>query len=50
MLIADEVYTDLCYDGKIDPIGTLDPEAPVISFSSASKAYMAPGWRTGLPW
>jgi len=46
-LISDEVYTDLAYDGPVQPIGALDPAAPVISFSSASKAYMAPGWRTG---
>ena len=47
VLLSDEVYTDLAYAGPVPPIGTLDPEAPVISFSSASKAYMAPGWRTG---
>ena len=47
VLLSDEVYTDLVYAGPVPPIGTLDPEAPVISFSSASKAYMAPGWRTG---
>ena len=28
-------------------LGTLDPDAPIISFSSLSKAYLAPGWRTG---
>ena len=28
-------------------LGELDPDAPVISFSSLSKAYLAPGWRTG---
>jgi len=47
VLLSDEVYTDLAYDGPVPPIGSLNPEAPVISFSSASKAYMAPGWRTG---
>ena len=47
VLLSDEVYTDLAYAGPVPPIGALDPEAPVISFSSASKAYMAPGWRTG---
>jgi aspartate/methionine/tyrosine aminotransferase len=25
----------------------LDPDAAIISFSSLSKAYLAPGWRTG---
>ena len=47
VLLSDEVYTDLAYAGPVPPIGTINPEAPVISFSSASKAYMAPGWRTG---
>jgi len=47
VLLSDEVYTDLAYAGPVPPIGALNPEAPVISFSSASKAYMAPGWRTG---
>ncbi len=47
VLLSDEVYTDLAYAGPVPPIGVLNPDAPVISFSSASKAYMAPGWRTG---
>ena len=46
-LLADEVYSELGYDGPIAPIASLDPEAPVISFSSLSKAYLAPGWRAG---
>lgn len=47
VLLSDEAYTDLAYEGPIPPIGSLNPDAPVISFSSASKAYVAPGWRTG---
>lgn len=46
-ILADEVYGDLSYDGPVPPLGTLDHDAPVISFSSLSKAYLAPGWRTG---
>jgi alanine-synthesizing transaminase len=46
-IVADEVYGDLGYDGPVAPIGSLDPDAPVISFSSLSKAYLAPGWRAG---
>ena len=46
-VLADEVYGDLGYDGPVAPLGTLAPDAPVISFSSLSKAYLAPGWRTG---
>jgi alanine-synthesizing transaminase len=46
-ILADEVYADLGYEGPVAPIGSFDHDAPVISFSSLSKAYLAPGWRTG---
>ena len=46
-ILADEVYGDLGYDGPVAPLGSFDHDAPVISFSSLSKAYLAPGWRTG---
>lgn len=46
-ILADEVYADLGYDGPVPPLGTFDHDAPIISFSSLSKAYLAPGWRTG---
>jgi alanine-synthesizing transaminase len=47
LILTDEVYGDLGFDGPIDPYGKLDPDAPIISFSSLSKAFLAPGWRTG---
>jgi alanine-synthesizing transaminase len=46
-LLADEVYADLAFGGPVPAIASLDPDAPVISFSSLSKAYLAPGWRAG---
>ena len=46
-LLADEVYADLAFDGPVPAIASLNPDAPVISFSSLSKAYLAPGWRSG---
>jgi alanine-synthesizing transaminase len=46
-LLADEVYADLAFDGPVPAIASLNPDAPVITFSSLSKAYLAPGWRTG---
>ena len=46
-LLADEVYADLAFDGPVDAIARVDPDAPVITFSSLSKAYLAPGWRSG---
>jgi aspartate/methionine/tyrosine aminotransferase len=47
LLIADEVYADLAYDGPVTPLGLIDPDAAIISYSSLSKAYLAPGWRAG---
>src|SRR4029079_17221041 len=46
-LLADEVYGDLAYDGPIAPMASLYPDAPIISFSSLSTGYRAPGWRSG---
>lgn len=46
-LLADEVYADLHFDGPVPALASLNPDAPVISFSSLSKAYLAPGWRAG---
>jgi aspartate/methionine/tyrosine aminotransferase len=47
VILADEVYGDLGYDGPVAPLGSLEPDAAVLSFSSLSKGYVAPGWRTG---
>jgi aspartate/methionine/tyrosine aminotransferase len=47
VILADEVYGDLAYDGPVPPMATLDQDAPIISYSSLSKAYLAPGWRAG---
>jgi alanine-synthesizing transaminase len=46
-ILADEVYGDLGFDGPVPLLGTIDPDAPIISTSSLSKAYLAPGWRAG---
>jgi alanine-synthesizing transaminase len=47
VILADEVYGDLSYDGAVPAMAALDNEAPIISYSSLSKAYLAPGWRAG---
>ena len=47
LLIADEVYADLAYSGPVEPLALLDPDAAIISYSSLSKSYLAPGWRAG---
>ena len=46
-ILADEVYGETGFDGPVPLLGTLDPDAPILSLSSLSKAYLAPGWRTG---
>jgi alanine-synthesizing transaminase len=46
-ILADEVYGDLSFDGPSPLLGSLAPDAPILSFSSLSKAYVAPGWRAG---
>jgi aspartate/methionine/tyrosine aminotransferase len=46
-ILADEVYSDLGYDGPTPLLASLAPEAPIISFSSLSKGFVAPGWRAG---
>jgi alanine-synthesizing transaminase len=47
VVLADEVYGDVAHDGPVPPLGSLDPDGPIVAFSSLSKAYLAPGWRTG---
>ena len=46
-ILADEVYAELAFDGPHPLLASLAPDAPIISFSSLSKAYLAPGWRAG---
>jgi len=46
-ILADEVYGDLGFDGPVPPLAAAGGDAPIISLSSLSKAYLAPGWRTG---
>src|SRR5262245_44208262 len=46
-ILADEVYGDLAYEGSLPLLGTFDLDAPIISFSSLSKAYLARGWLAG---
>jgi alanine-synthesizing transaminase len=46
-ILADEVYADLSYDRPQPLLGSFAPDAMILSFSSLSKAYIAPGWRAG---
>jgi alanine-synthesizing transaminase len=47
VILADEVYGDLAYEGPVPPMAALDGDAAILSYSSLSKAYLAPGWRAG---
>jgi alanine-synthesizing transaminase len=47
VILADEVYGDVSYDGPTPSMASLDNQAAIISYSSLSKAYLAPGWRAG---
>ena len=47
VILADEVYGDLSCDGPVPPMAALANDAAIISYSSLSKAYLAPGWRAG---
>ncbi|RFM23748.1 MAG: aminotransferase class I/II-fold pyridoxal phosphate-dependent enzyme [Candidatus Thermochlorobacter aerophilum] len=48
VVIADEVYHKLIFDGTHVPMGSLAGEdLPVITMESLSKNYLAPGWRLG---
>ncbi len=48
VVIADEVYHKLLFDGKHIPMGSLaGTDLPVITMESLSKNYLAPGWRLG---
>lgn len=47
VILADEVYGDLAYDGPVGAMAALNNDAAIISYSSLSKAYLAPGWRAG---
>ncbi len=46
-ILADEVYADLAFEAPQPLLASLAPDAPIVSFSSLSKAYLAPGWRGG---
>ncbi len=48
VVFSDEIYSKLLLDPvEFTPIASLAPELPIITFSGLSKAYLAPGFRTG---
>mmetsp|Transcript_87972 Transcript_87972/g.172084 ORF Transcript_87972/g.172084 Transcript_87972/m.172084 type:complete len:412 (-) Transcript_87972:164-1399(-) len=47
LIIADEIYSDLVYSGKFNPMHVYSEDVPVISVGGIAKAFVVPGWRVG---
>lgn len=47
MVISDEIYDDLTFDGKQHATASLTKDVPIITFNGFSKVYLMPGWRIG---
>lgn len=49
LVIADEVYRELCFEATPKPASTLAAEidAPLVTLESLSKTHIVPGWRVG---
>ena len=47
VVISDEVYEDIVFDGAHSSVASLGSDAPVISVFSFSKGYAMTGWRIG---
>jgi len=54
VVISDEVYEDIVFDGEHVSAASLDANVPVVSVFSFSKGYAMTGWRVGYlvgpPW
>ena len=49
IVIADEVYRELCFENQPAPASVLAEEmgVPLVTLESLSKTFLVPGWRTG---
>lgn len=47
LVISDEIYDDLTFDGKQYATASLTNDVPIITFNGFSKVYIMPGWRMG---
>ena len=47
VVVSDEVYEDIVFDGTHSSVASLGGEAPVVSVFSFSKGYAMTGWRIG---
>lgn len=48
MIVSDEVYDELIFEGDHQPLRSLDNDSRVISAYSFSKTYAMTGWRIGF--
>jgi len=47
VVISDEIYDDIVFEGKQYSTASLAKDAPIITFNGFSKVYLVPGWRMG---
>lgn len=47
LVISDEIYDDITFDGTQYATATLAKDIPVVTFNGFSKVYLVPGWRLG---
>ncbi len=47
VIISDEIYDDIVFEGKHYATATLAKDVPMITFNGFSKVYLVPGWRMG---
>jgi aspartate/methionine/tyrosine aminotransferase len=47
VVVSDEVYEDIVFEGRHASLASLGAEAPVVSVFSFSKGYAMTGWRIG---
>lgn len=47
VIISDEIYDDIVFEGKQHATATIAKDVPIITFNGFSKVYLVPGWRMG---
>lgn len=47
ILIADEIYDGIVFDGTFHSAAARSPDVPVMVLNGVSKVFYAPGWRIG---
>lgn len=47
VVVSDEIYDDIVFEGKQCATASLADDVPVITFNGFSKVYLVPGWRVG---